>query len=474
MATRNQQYFGYVPPDNPIDWAKMTGGLVNTITGISEERQKQREELDKIYTDNQRVVSTVDSYSNQTLNGFVGSAASDARSMIGEWNRQLKNREITPAQYRERNNNLMTNWAAVGTTAKTFNATIQEALKRNEPDENGNVAASGEELYKIGKLAEFGDLKNKKIFIDPQTGNLMTGVLDPATGKVDPNTLVTGVAMNNIENIQSNKVNLNQLVQNKVKNWGVYDLEQGLTTTSGKGLNPKIAMARASLVSAIINNPSTAASVIDDNSEYDLLYYSGANEKKAQINQMITAQNDARKQMDLGPMTDKESQEYVDANSVVLVDMQRDGNGILRPVLTKDQMDLAEKIVNGEIDTQMGMKVSQATPSKDSGGSSGDKLTDAQINAKTKGAEIKKIMSSGEDGITIAKKLRIASGGDYYFKYKDGGWNVYDEEPDNKLIALGLVTPKYSGINSSADMYKVFSTKEQEQYYKQGTKITFD
>jgi hypothetical protein len=472
MATRNQQYFGYIPPDNPIDWAKLTGGLASTITGISEERQKQREELDKIYTDNQRVVSTVDSYSNQTLNGFVGSAASDARSMIGEWNRQLKNREITPAQYRERNNNLMTNWAAVGNTAKTFNATIQEALKRNEPDEYGNVAASGEELYKIGKLAEFGDLKNKKIFIDPQTGNLMTGVLDPATGKVDPNTLVTGVAMNNVENIQSNKVNLNQLVQNKVKNWEPYSLEEGLTTTVGKGLNPKIAMARASLVSAIINNPSTAASVIDDNSEYDLRYYSGANEKKAQINQMIAAQNDARKQMDLGPMTDKESQEYVDANSIVLVDMQRDGNGILRPVLTKDQMDLAEKIVNGEIDIQMGMKVSQDEPTKPTKPPEGDKPTDAQINAKTKGAEIKQIMSGKFS--EIPEKLRDASGGQYYFKWENNAWSAYDQEPNNKGAK-----PKYSGLKNTAEsMYKIFSTKEQEQYYKEGTKsktiTTFD
>ena len=464
MATRNQQYFGYIPPDNPIDWAKLTGGLAETITGISEERQKQREELDKINVDNQRIVSTIDSYSNQTLNGFVGSAASDARSMIGEWNRQLKNREITPAQYRERNNNLMTNWAAVGTTAKTFNATIQEALKRNEPDENGNVAASGEELYKIGKLAEFGDLKNKKIFIDPQTGNLMTGVLDPATGKVDPNTLVTGVAMSNVENIQSNKVNLNQLVQNKVKNWGIYNIEEGLTTTSGKGLNPKIAMARASLVSAIINNPSTAASVIDDNSEYDLLYYSGANEKKAQINKMITAQNDARKQMDLGPMTDKESQEYVDANSVVLVDMQRDGNGILRPVLTKDQMDLAEKIVNGEIDIQMGQKITQDEPTKASAGSGstggGDKLTDAQINAQKKGAEIKKIMSSSGDK---AQELQNASGGKYKFVWIPAkkSWNVI-------LISSGSLA--FEGLKTSSDMYQVFSSKEQQQYYNQGTK----
>jgi len=466
MAIRNQQYFGYVPPDNPIDWAKLTGGLVDTITGISDERQKQREELEKINIDNQRIVSTVDSYSDQTLNGFVQSAAVDARSMTSEWYRQLKNREITPAEYKNRNNNLMTNWSAVGTTAKTFNATIQEALKRQQPDENGNVAASGEELYKIGKLAEFGDLKNKKIFIDPQTGNLMTGVLDPATGKVDPNTLVTGVAMNNVENIQSNKVNLNQLVQNKVKNWEPYSLEEGLTTTVGKGLNPKIAMARASLVSAIINNPSSAASVIDDNSEYDLRYYSGANEKKAQINQMIAAQNDARKQMDLGPMTDKESQEYVDANSVVLVDMQRDGNGILRPVLTKDQMDLAEKIVNGEIDIQMGMKVSQDEPAKASGGSgsTGDKLTDAQINAQTKGTEIKQIMSGKFS--EIPEKLRDASGGQYYFKWENNAWSAYDQEPNNKGAK-----PKYSGLKNTAEsMYKIFSTKEQEQYYKQGTK----
>ena len=280
--------------------------------------------------------------------------------------------------------------------------------------------------------------------------------------------VVTGVAMGNIENIQSNKVNLNQLVQNKVKNWGIYDIEQGSTTTSGKGMNPKVAMARASLVSAIINNPSTAASVIDDNSEYDLRYYSGANEKKAQINQMITAQNDARKQMDLGPMTDKESQEYVDANSVVLVDMQRDGNGILRPILTKDQMNLAEKIVNGEIDTQMGMKITQDEPTKASttSGSTGggDKLTDAQINAQKKGTEIKQIMSGKFS--EVPEKLKDASGGQYYFKWENNSWSVYDEDPNNQGAK-----PKYSGLKNTAEsMYKIFSTKAQEQNYKQGTK----
>ena len=470
---RNNPYFGYVPPDNTLDWGKLTGGLVDTITGISEERAKQKEELDQININNQRIVSTVDSYSDQTLNGFVQSAAVDARSIIGEWSRQLKNREITAAEYKSRNNNLMTNWSAVGTTAKTFNATIQEALKRQEPDENGNVVASGEELYKIGKLAEFGDLKNKKVFIDPQTGNLMTGVLDPATGQVDPSTLVTGVAMNNIENIQTNKVNLNQLVANNVKNWGDFTKEEGLTTTSGKGLNPQLARAKASLIGVIMNNPSSTASVLDDNTSYNIGYYSGNSERNTLINNMLKLENETRRDMDQDPMTNEESKKYIDENSWTMIQMARDGNGIMRPVLTPEQTEKARQVIVDQIDAQIGQKITQDELSKASGGSSssgaGGGPTDAQINAQKKGAEVKKIMSSGEDGTVIAKKLRIASGGDYYFKYENNGWSVYDEEPNNQGAK-----PKYTGINASADMYKIFSTKEQEQYYKQGTKTTFD
>jgi hypothetical protein len=461
---RNNPYFGYVPPDNTLDWAKLTGGLVDTITGISEERAKQKEELDQININNQRIVSTVDSYSDQTLNGFVQSAAVDARSMIGEWNRQLKNREITAAEYKSRNNNLMTNWSAVGTTAKTFNAKIQEALKRQQPDENGNVVASGEELWKIGKLAEFGDLKNKKVFIDPQTGNLMTGVLDPATGQVDPSTLVTGVAMNNVENIQSNKVNLNQLVANDVKNWGDFLDDEGLTAISGKGLNPKIAKAKASLIGVIMNNPSSIASVLDDNTSYDIGYYSGNSERNGLINNMLKLENETRRDMGQDPMTDEESQKYVDENSWMMIQMARDGNGIMRPVLTPEQTEKAREVIMDQIDIQLGQKITKDPPTKDSG-STGDKLTDTQISAQKKGAEVKKIMSSGEDGKVIAEKLRIASGGDYYFKYENNGWSVYDEDPENRGAK-----PKYTGLNKSADMYKIFSTKAQEQYYKQGTK----
>ena len=140
---RNNPYFGYVPPDTTLDWAKLTGGLVDTITGISEERKEERNALDQINIENQKIVSTVDSYADPTLDQFVLSASEQGRSVMKTWNTQLKNREIKPAEYRNRMNNLMTNWAQFGTATKTFNSRIQEALKRSELNEDGESVASG-------------------------------------------------------------------------------------------------------------------------------------------------------------------------------------------------------------------------------------------------------------------------------------------------------------------------------------------
>ena len=464
---RNNPYFGYVPPDNTLDWAKLTGGLVDTITGISAERQQQRNALDQINIENQKIVSTVDRYADPTLDQFVLSASEQGRSVMKTWNTQLKNREIKPAEYRNRMNNLMTNWAQFGTATKTFNSRIQEALKRSELNEDGESVASGYELYKIKQLAEYGNLKNKKAFIDPQTGNIMSGVLNEQTGLVDPSTLVTGAALNNPENLQANKVNVNKLVSYSVKNWEPYILESGTITTGGKGMNPFLAKAMSTLTASIMTTPEAIASILDDNqAEYEIEYWTTQDEKKSVINKMISEQNAARQKMYQDPMTEDESNKYIEENSWTMIQNSRDGNGVMRPLITKDQSDKAKEIIENNINAQIGKKVIEDEPPKAStpSGSTGGGPTDAQINAQKKGAEVKKIMSSGEDGKVIAQKLKDASGGDYFFKWENNGWSAYDEEPNNQGA-----TPKYTGLKTSADMYKIFSTKAQEQYYKQGT-----
>ena len=470
MPTRD--YYGYIPPSNTLDWAKLTGGLVDTITGISDERKQQRDELDKINIDNQKVVSSVDSYSNQTLNEFVLSTSVDARAAMSEWYRQLKNREITPAEYKNRNNNLMTNWAALGTSAKTLNSRIQEATTRAyTQDENGEFIASDEELFKIGQMAEYADLKNKKSFIDRQTGNLMTGVLDPETGQVDPNSLVTGVAMNNPENIQVNKIKVDKIISDYVKNIGDYSIESGMTTVSGSATNPQVAKVKATIIASIMNNPSGTASILADNTTDDVQFYIGTSQRNKLITDMIKKQNETRLYEEKPPMTDEETQKFVNENSWMMIQMSRDGNGVMRPKLTPDQEEKARLIILGKIDAQLDYKKTEeemskgGSGSKGSSGSSGGGPTDAQVNAKNKGAEIKRIMMAKTDDKTKAQQLRVASGGDYYFRKENGKWSAYDEEPNNQGAK-----PKYSGLFYSTDMWKIFSSPSQEQYFKQGTK----
>ena len=460
---RNNPYFGYVPPDNTLDWAKLTGGLVDTITGISAERQQQRNALDQINIENQKIVSTVDRYADPTLDQFVLSASEQGRSVMKTWNTQLKNREIKPAEYRNRMNNLMTNWAQFGTATKTFNSRIQEALKRSELNEDGESVASGYELYKIKQLAEYGNLKNKKAFIDPQTGNIMSGVLNEQTGLVDPSTLVTGAALNNPENLQANKVNVNKLVSYSVKNWEPYILESGTITTGGKGMNPFLAKAMSTLTASIMTTPEAIASILDDNqAEYEIEYWTTQDEKKSVINKMISEQNAARQKMYQDPMTEDESNKYIEENSWTMIQNSRDGNGVMRPLITKDQSDKAKEIIENNINAQIGKKVIEDEPPKAStpSGSTGGGPTDAQINAQKKGEEIKKIMSSGGDK---AQELQNASGGKYKFVWIPAkkSWNVI-------LISSGSLA--FEGLKTSSDMYQVFSSKEQQQYYNKGTK----
>ena len=474
MPTRD--YYGYIPPSNTLDWAKLTGGLVDTITGISDERKQQRDELDKINIENQKVVSSVDSYSNQTLNEFVLSTSVDARSVMSEWYRQLKNREITPAEYKNRNNNLMTNWAALGTSAKTLSARIQEATKRAyTQDENGEFIASDEELFKIGQMAEYADLKNKKSFIDPQTGNLMTGVLDPETGQVDPNTLVTGVAMNNPENIQVNKLNLNKIITEGVATIGPYSLESGMKTETGKAVNPYVAKVKATIIASIMNNPSGTASVLADNTTDDVQFYSGTSQRNQLITDMIKKQNDARLYEEKAPMTDEETQKFVIENSWMMIQMSRDGNGVMRPNLTPEQEEKARLIILGKIDAQLDYKKTQEkAPTKEGPKNNQEKPsstkdntkdntksgpTDAQINAKNKGAEIYNIISGGVD---VAANLKRASGGEYDFK-----WN--SRTSSWEAIKPGATNPSFSGMKNSGDFYKIFA-RGQESYFKEGAK----
>jgi hypothetical protein len=149
-----------------------------------------------------------------------------------------------------------------------------------------------------------------------------------------------------------------------------------------------------------------------------------------------------------------------------MMQVKRDGNFVMRPIPTQEQIDFAKKIIQDEIYIQMDSEQKIDPPErrikeeKNSDGSS--KPTKNQVEARNKGAEIYNIMTNS-DSNGRASALGRASGGEYIFNWvkETNSWNA---------TRAGAANPTYTGMKNSADMYKIFGSGE-EEYYKKGAKL---
>ena len=62
MTTRNN-YGTYIPVES-IDWGKAIGGLYKTVTDIGESREKERQDLDKLMTEDRKSTRLNSSHSS--------------------------------------------------------------------------------------------------------------------------------------------------------------------------------------------------------------------------------------------------------------------------------------------------------------------------------------------------------------------------------------------------------------------------
>ena len=145
--------------------------------------------------------------------------------------------------------------------------------------------------------------------------------------------------------------------------------------------------------------------------------------------------------------------------------VQRDGNGVMRPIPTQEQIDFAKKTIQDEIYIQMDSKQEIEPKEKiirEKKSNDGDnKPTKNQEEARNKGAEIYNIMTNSNSN-GRASALGRASGGEYRFDWvkETNSWNA---------TRPGATNPTYTGMKNSADMYKIFGGGE-EEYYKKGAK----
>ena len=440
MATRNE-YTGYIPASNPIDWGKLTGGLVSTITGIGEEREAERQALDKIQSDNAKILQNTELGKSQNFNQLILSGSNDGREAMMEWNKQLKSGQINPVEYRNRINNLMDSWSTFSNVAKGYDQQMQEVIKKQE---EGTISSFG--VFNNLELANFGDLKNKQGKVDRNSGAYMIGELGqdglflPSSVR-DPRSLVKP------GNIMDNKINLQEVAAAGTKDWASWMSEIKAETVSGKLANPNVAKVRVQLAKTICSNDRAMASILADNvGDYD--FYTDEGQLAAKLQEKIDLQNEVNKNLGKGELSGDDLTKFKEEEAKKFIFVSSDDQGVNQPRLTEEQRKSALDASYAAIDATLDKKVTQDEPIRGGGGAKPkeDRLTsgipgqvyNAWSNVESLGsAESQRIMNE-------------ASGGKHLFKWERengvGGVNVYTYNSKGELAKENttiITNPKF-------------------------------
>lgn len=464
MATRND-YFGYIPSETRIDWGKMTGDLAKTITDAYGNREKVREELDQIKTTNDTLVTNTERGKTQALNELVLSGADDAKMKMLEWNKALKRGEITAKEYKNRMNNLTENWKAFANNMKTFDTRMQDIMSRQQPGEDGKIAGSGFEASVNQKIASLGDLRNKKITIDNESGKVYMGSLDPATGQYNPNTLIDAMSIGNVSNMLDNRVDVVDLTSDLAKTFKDWSVSNPGKTVQDARQNPFLSKAKNNFKAGVLSNNRMVTSILVDNGDGDYDIYFDDDDRKNKLQQMLSAEMESRKttpkysssditkkieqykknnkkattsQLEqyrdklesetVGDMTLEEQRKFIEDAQLKLIPAVLDENGVYQPQPTQYQLQQADAILDASIESQLPKSVQITPVTRSSGGGGGGGGSKGSGGAPNT-ALYRQIVSGFNDRSPAgAARLAAASGGKYRFEFKPGEPGVFVSE----------------------------------------------
>ncbi len=443
MATRNE-YTGYIPASNPIDWGKLTGGLVSTITGIGEGREAEKQALDKLAEDNARIIQNTELGKTQTFDNLILGGGNMGRDKLFEWNRQLKAGEIDPVKYKNKINNLKSTWSAFANTAKSYDQQMQETLKRQSPDEKGFIPGSELEEALNLRTAQLGDLRNKAFNVT-ENGDFVIGNLDE-NGLFDPSSVMDLRSIGKPGNMIDNRINLDAIVDNGTKNLATWIKEEGSTTTSDPLLNPAVQKARIDFVGGVLNNSRSTAGVLTGYSGENYDYYFSNEELKKSLEDRVSKQNEVNEQLGTPKLSGEELNKFIESEKGKFILLAQDDQSVYQPNLTDDQIKKAKAVVLSKFDSRLGKSVTQDEPIRSGGGSVAKPKEEKQTSGIP--GKVYSAWNSVESlGAAESEKIMSqASGGKYSFKWEQGGLNVYKPDSRGQLVKQNttpITNPQY-------------------------------
>ena len=406
----NQNIFGYMPVES-IDWAKQMNSLSGTISGIGDRREKEKEYLDQLKTDNIKTIQTSDAFSSQNFGQMMLASSQEGVGTIKAWNDALKRGELDPKQYKQNMNNLMESWGTLGNSIKSFDAKNAELQKRLQDGTASKASVEAAEYF-----ARMGDIKNMKVFIDPSTGTVSTGRLDPRTGQVIPDTIESAKTMADPSNAVFDKVELDKAVNETTKLWKDYVIENGVTTLTDLTKRPGFGNKLADLTGALTSNNRMTLSILQDNMNEGYTTYYTSQDRNQILMGMVQKENESRRYQDLPELSGEDFDAFIQESEKKLIPMQKDASGVYQPMISDEQRDRAKTAIESSVKMQLGFKSLEDEKTKPAAPGTVPKEDKPEYYKIA--TDVRNAWTSGD-----VSKLNSLSGGKYLFEKR--GENTY-------------------------------------------------
>lgn len=247
------EYAGYIAV-NPVDWSKIAKDATDDIMSVMDERQKKREELQKVSIEGQKEINKWTKSADSDMNKVLMAGAQNFRSYIQAQHDALKRGDITNEEFRSNVSNAQTNWKGLSDGFSMFGDNIQ---RHRQMVLDGT--ASGQQIANMQMYSKYATFSNVSI----EAGADGRGYLKDTTS--EDGAIIPFFSMADPTNFFSKKVELTPQAVNFANTLAVrkeYDGEKDVYVTN-QLFNDEL--KREAIYGVFQNDDDIYARVLDDN-----------------------------------------------------------------------------------------------------------------------------------------------------------------------------------------------------------------
>lgn len=320
-----------------IDWSGITKTISTNLMQAQQERDKLRSDLETKHQEQLQKLNEYEQGLDPTANRFALEQAQAARKFLLENHKVMKQGLRSVDESKLIKQGVTDTWTNISESLKTYNDNYKRI---SQLDGKANEAI-------LAEMSKAFDLKDKKIYYDPNSGNGYFVKTDPTTGDILENSMTPVRSLNDIQS----------------QSFKTIDLEAETAKIAARAGTWKIALSSTRDLANVRNNPtykswlnnSVKSILVDEEKKtsilldhLDLEYTDDPKAPKGQITYQRVSGYDGQGKPVMEDVT-------VDVGPVHM----KYENGRMVPKFTKEQEKLAEDAVVTSIENKLAFESSQ-------------------------------------------------------------------------------------------------------------------